>query len=54
MVKVIKEIGMKRAILSDIFRFRNLAVKALDQDDERRYKNAVIQMRDSITDLEAI
>ena len=53
MVKKIKEITIKRAILSEIFRFRNLVVKALDEDDERTYKDMVVQLREAVTDLEA-
>jgi hypothetical protein len=54
MTKKIKNIGMKRALLSEIFAARNKAVRALDQDNESEYNKFVVELYDLTRKLEAI
>jgi len=54
MVKKIKEIAERRAILSEIFKLRNRAVRALDDDNEDAYNVAVDELSDAIVRLGAI
>lgn len=51
MAKHIKHIGEKRALLSEIYRIRNMAVKALDEDKEEAYNRAVDELSDAIVRL---
>ena len=50
----IKEIVERRAILSEIFKIRNIAVKALDDDNQDAYNAAVDELSDAIVRLGAI
>ena len=54
MAKKIKDIGVRRSILSEIFGLRNIAVKALDDDNQDAYNAAVDELSDAIVRLGAI
>lgn len=54
MTKKIKDIGDRRAILSEIYKIRNIAVRALDDDNEDAYNVAVDELSDAIVRLGAI
>ena len=54
MAKKIKDISDRRAILSEIFKLRNRAVRALDDDNEDAYNVAVDELSDAIVRLGAI
>jgi hypothetical protein len=53
-MKKIKDIGLKRALLSEIYKFRNLAVRALDEDDESKYIESIAKMEAAVEDLMVI
>ena len=54
MAKKIKDIGDRRTILSEIYRMRNVAGRALDDDNEDAYNVAVDELSDAIVRLGAI
>ena len=52
MAKRIKEIGKKRKQLSEIFNMRAVAVKAINDDRDDLYRNAIKDLKDLVDKLE--
>ena len=52
-MKTIKRIGEKRKQLSEIFRLRNAAAKALDDDDPIQYNDLLDEMGGLLRSMEA-